>query len=207
MQAKLGSLIRLVIMQFSFSNPDIVPECVKRLPHETVEEAVARKALPVTRQPLIQPTEDVSLVEIAGMLEQERYELVSAFCKPRINQNAFGTYYMVRFVFAHRMYLDISPEFKLVQSRIREALNEICVPALWRTRSFLNPFLRGGRHYGQYTLSMNFEVRKPLFQPNGQPAGVWQRDAAGEKVGTAPIPLKARFKLRVHDHVVGLTDA
>ncbi len=205
MQTTLGPSVRIVAFQFSFSNPDVVPDCIKRLPAETPIEAVARKTVPVPGQALIQPTEDVSLAEIPGMLEQTEYELVDAFYKPRIDQKTGKTYHMVRFVFSHRDYVNLSPEFKVVRDRIRLALNEICVQAMWRTRSFLNPFFKDGERVGgQYAMSLNFEVRKPLFLPDGQPVVMWQKDAQGKRVGTAPLPLQAKFSLAIEDRVVTL---
>jgi hypothetical protein len=178
---------------------------VKRLPCETPEEASARKVMPIAGQAIIQPTEDVSLAEIPGMLEQADYELVDAFYKPRIDQKTRKTYHMVRFVFAHRDYVSLSPEFRLIRDRIRLALNEICVQAMWRTRSFLNPFFKDGeRIEEQSAMSLNFEVRKPLFLPDGQPVVMWQKDAQGKRIGGAPIPLQAKFTLVVEDKVVAL---
>jgi hypothetical protein len=205
MQTTLGTSVRLVSLQFSFSNPDVVPECVKKLPRETQEEASARKTMPIPGQAIIQPTEDVSLVEIPGMLEKAGYELVDAFYKPRIDQKTKKTYHMVRFVFAHHAHVSLSPEFKSVRDRIRLALDGICTQAMWRTRSFLNPFYKDGeRVEDQYAMSLNFEVRKPLFLPDGQPVVMWEKDAQGKRTGTAPVPLKARLNLVVEDQTIAL---
>src|SRR4051812_33826878 len=119
MSVQLGPSVRLVSLQFSFSNPDVVPDCIKRLPRETPTEATARKTVPIPGQAIIQPTEDISLVEIPKLLEEARYELVDAFYKPRIDpNNSRKTYHMVRFVFAHREHVSLSPEFALVRHRI-----------------------------------------------------------------------------------------
>ena len=208
MQTKLGSSIRLVTLQFSFTNPDVVPSCVKRLSHETQEQAVARKAMPTPGQPVIQPTEDASLMRLPSALEKVGYELVDAFYKPRIDQKSGRTYHMVRFVFAHHDYVNLSDEFKRVRNTIRVALDEVCIQAMWRVRSFVNPFFKDGTQCdGQSALSLNFEARKPLFLPNGQPVVVWQRDANGEKVGEAPLPLKAKVAVSVQDQAVQLLNA
>ena len=206
MQTTLGPSVRLVSLQFSFSNPDVVPDCVKRLPAETPTQATARKTVPVPGQAVIQPTEDISLAEIPKMLEDSGYELVDAFYRPRVDpSNPKKTYHMVRFVFAHREHVSLSSEFKLVRERIRLALNEICTHAMWRTRSFLNPFYRNGEGIeGQYAMSLNFEARKPLFLPDGQPVVMWQKDAEGRRVGTAAVPLQAKFALVVKDSIITL---
>lgn len=207
MQTKLGSSIRLVTLQFSFTNRDVVPSCIKQLSHETQEEAVARKVMPTPSQSVIQPTEDASLVGLPSMLEQAGYELVDAFYKPRIDQKSGRTYHMVRFVFAHHDHVNISDEFKRVRNTIRVALNDVCTQAMWRVRSFVNPFFKNGtRSEGQNVLSLNFEARKPLFLPNGQPVVVWQRDTGGERVGEAPLSLRAKVAVRVQDQVVQLVN-
>src|SRR3989344_7820783 len=208
METKLDSSIRLVMLQFSFTNPDVVPSCIKQLAHETQEEAVARKAMPIPGQPVIQPTEDASLAGLPSALEQVGYELVDAFYKPRINQESGRTYHMVRFVFAHHDYVNLSDEFKRVRNTIRIALDEVCMQAMWRVRSFVNPFFKNGtRCDDQNVLSLNFEARKPMFLPNGQPVVVWQRNGCGEKVGEAPLPLRAKVAVRVQDQVVQLLNA
>lgn len=206
MQAALGPSVRLVSLQFSFNNPTVVPTCVKRLPFETLPEAINRKTVPIPGQALIQPTEDISLAAITQMLESNGYELVDAFYKPRIDpRNPKKMYHMVRFVFAHRDHVVLSPEFKLIRDRIRLAIDEICTQAMWRTRSFLNPFYKDGAEIeGQHAMSLNFEARKPLFLPDGQPVVMWQKDAEGKRVGTAPVPLQAKFALVVENGVVTL---
>ena len=140
-------------------------------------------------------------------MEQVGYELVDAFYKPRIDRESGRTYHMVRFVFAHHDCVNLSDEFKRVRNTIRVALDEVCISAMWRVRAFVNPFFKNGaRCDDQFALSLNFEARKPLFLPNGQPVVVWQRDASGEKVGEAPLPLKAKVAVRVQGQAVQLVN-
>lgn len=80
----LNSTVRLVALQFSFSNPDAIPTSVKRLNRETQEERVERKNQS-SGVMVIEPTEKCSLVEFLGELEVARYEMVDGFYKKRID--------------------------------------------------------------------------------------------------------------------------
>src|SRR3989344_4090925 len=99
----LAESVRLVMLQFSFARPNVIPPHVLLRDHETLEVAV---------DPL--PT----------MLEASGYELVGAFCKPRIQyQRADGaTYYMVRFTFARMEHATPTDEFLAVRDVIRQEL-------------------------------------------------------------------------------------
>ena len=113
---------------------------------------------------------------------------------------------MVRFLFARREFVDLSEEFKVVRDIISKELRSICEVAMWRVRTFLNPFYKDGEEViGYRAISVNLESRKPLFCPDGQPVTVWQKDEKGNRVGDAPLPLKPDYCLRVKDNTVQLT--
>lgn len=206
----LNGTVRLVALQFSFSNPDAIPATVKRQDRETPEERVERKNHS-SGVMVIEPTEKCSLVEFLGELEAAGYEMVDAFYKERIDAKdprGKRSYHMVRFLFARREFVDLSDEFKKVRDTIRAELRSICEAAMWRVRSFSNPFYKNGEEIpDQRAVSVNLEARQPLFRPDGQPVTVWQKDENGKRVGDAPLPLKADYSLRIVGDAVQLVTA
>ena len=204
----LDSSVRLVALQFSFSNPGAMPVSVKRLNQETSEERNERKNHS-SGTLVIEPTENCSLVDFLDDLKSAGYEMVDAFYKERIDPKyprGQRTYHMVRFLFARREFVDLSEEFKVVRDIISKELRSICEVAMWRVRTFLNPFYKDGEEViGYRAISVNLESRKPLFCPDGQPVTVWQKDEKGNRVGDAPLPLKPDYCLRVKDNTVQLT--
>jgi len=207
----LAESVRLVMLQFSFARPNVIPPHVLLRDHETLEEAVARKTnkLPVTQ--LLEPTPLVAVDPLPTMLEASGYELVGAFCKPRIQyQRADGaTYYMVRFSFARHEYATPTEEFLANRDVVRQELRGMTNLVLWRTRAYLNWFFddngdppAGG--HDQTVASINLEVRQPMFEPNGRVVQTRrERDADGNRIGE-PVPLKPRHLLGVFNNTIEL---
>ena len=198
--------IRLVSLQFSFSNPGVIPASVKRLERETADEMIKRKSQK-TGILVIQPVENVSLVEFLHDLEKVGFEMVDAFYKERIDRKdprGNRTYHMVRFLFARHEFVNISDVFKKAQRVVRDELKSICEVAMWRVRVFSNPFYKNGEQIpNQRALSINLEARKPLFAPDGKPITIWQKDGDGWRIGEAPVPIQADFQLRIIDDTIG----
>lgn len=206
----LNGTVRLVALQFSFSNPDVIPATVKRQDRETPEERVGRKSHS-SGVMVIEPTEKCSIEEFLEELEAAGYEMVDGFYKERIDANdprGKRSYHMVRFLFARREFVELSDEFKKVRDTIHAELWSICEAAMWRVRSFSNPFYKNGEEIpDQRTVSINLEARQPLFRPDGQTVTVWQKDENGKRVGDAPLPLKADYCLRIVGDAVQLVTA
>jgi len=210
----LNGTVRLVALQFRFSNPDVIPSSVKnRLGRETREEYEKRKSHS-SGVVVIESTEKkYSLVEFLGELEAVGYELVDALYQERPHNNAKDThdkytYHMVRFVFARREFVELSDEFKKVRDTIRAELRSICEDALWCAQVFSNPFYKNGEEIpDQRAVNINLTARQPLFRPDGQPVTIWQKDENGERVGDAPLPLKADYCLRIVGDAVQLVTA
>jgi len=199
--------VRMVTLQFSFSNPNVIPASVKRLDKETKEERVTRKSRS-SGVLVISPTEKCSLVEILSGLESSGYVLVDGSCIERIDARDPDnkTYHMARFVFVHRRFANVSPQFEAVRDVIRDELDSICRDAFWRVRAFLNPFYgEGGEEVlDERAVSINLEVRLPLFHPDGTLVKVWWKDEYGERIGSVPFPIRANHHLRVSDGIVRL---
>ncbi|MBN1585012.1 hypothetical protein JW899_01460 [Candidatus Uhrbacteria bacterium] len=206
MVALNGSTV-LVALQFSFSNPNAIPATVKRQDRETPEERMKRKNN-ASGVRVIEPTGKCSLLGFLEELEAAEYEMIDAFYKERIDaKDPYGrrSYHMVRFLFARHEFVELSDEFKKVRDIIRAELQSICEAAMWRVRSFSNPFYKNGKEIPDLrTVSINLEARQPLFRPCGQPVTVWQKDKNGERVGDAPLALKADYCLRIVNDAVQL---
>lgn len=198
---------RRIVVQFSFTNAAAIPPSVARRNPETLEERIERKSHS-TGSMFIAPTPQCSIADFLTELETEGYELVDAFYKPRIDgkdPRSNRTYHMVRFVFATSDLAKPSDEFKAARETLRAELKAICEGALWRVRSFLNPFYVNGEEVeGQNVVSVNLEAREPLCRPDGQPVTVWQKDADGNRVGNAPLPIAPKSNLHIVDGVITL---
>ena len=201
-QNVLNRSVRLVMLQFSFSNPGAIPNGVKSRQPETIEERTARKSHASGVQ-FIEPVENCSLVEfLESDLDGAGYELVDAFYKPRSDQNG-RTYHAVRFLFARKEHVVSCEKFKKVRDSLCDELRAMVEFAAWRVRGFLNSvYMNGEEIPDQCAISLNLEARKPLFRPDGQPVTVWQKDGEGNRLGDAPVPIRPDFVFRIKGDTV-----
>jgi len=199
----LNSAVRLVCLQFSFSSGKLVPDIIKGLPRETLEERVKRKKRNSGRL-VIEPVAKVHLIQFLSELEEAGYQLVDAFCKERIDGKRRGqTYNMVRFVFARNEFATPSEAFRERRAAIRQELVTFCQSAMWRVRVFDNPmYLDGEEVPDQRAYSINLEARMPLLRADGEPVKEWQKDAQGHKVGLEPLPIQPDYLLRAPHAVI-----
>lgn len=159
--------VRLVFLQFTFSNPKIVPLFVRRIEPKTLAEEIEHKNQIPGRQ-IIEPIANVSLQFFPFYLEANGYQLTDAFYQTRFKEKDNRPYHMVRFLFYQQQNLRISSEeFRQIQSLLRAELQELSNTALWQVKAFLNPFFENGQEVpGQYALSINLAARRPFFEPN-----------------------------------------
>lgn len=201
---KLGPSVRMVSVQFSFSNPDVIPAVVKRAAPETTQVRTERKSRSSGTM-IIVPTEKCSITGIMEALEAAGYELVDALYQTRLDgkdPRLQRKYHMVRFIFARHEFAQVSPEFMSVRDAIRAALQSMSTAAMWRVRGFDNPFYQDGEEVlGQRALSLNFEARQPLNNPDGTPVAIWQKDGQGKRIGDSPVPIRPSYQLVVDETV------
>ena len=185
--------VKLINLQFSFSNSAVVPSGLPRRPLETSSERYARTDRTPTGAHVIQFVEDVSLCDLADDLQQNEFELTDAFSQRRGVTRAFE---MVRFVFT------ITPPGTRDTKTFHQSLQMMCQQALWRVGVWLNPFfVEGGRQApGQHAISISCNSRKPLYDNTGRPVKIWRKDANGQRLGAAPIAIKAKYALRFDQH-------
>lgn len=203
---RVNGALRLVILQFGFTNPDVIPPLVKRRQPELRHEREVRKA----HQDgvlVIEPTESCSVLEFVHELEAAGYELVDAFHQARpARPDSTGPryYHAVRFTFARREHVSISEKFRQEREAFRLELLEIARTSLWRVRVWSNPFYVEGVPSGETVLSANMEVREPLFHPDGTPVAVWPahlKDKRKRRPEDQKVPVGPKFLL----HALGDT--
>ncbi|MBU1179605.1 hypothetical protein KJ885_01540 [Patescibacteria group bacterium] len=217
----LDESVKLVSLQFSFSNRNAVPAWLPSIDPETPAEqqARAKRNADASGEEMIPPTEKCSLAMIVDDLEEAGYVLVDGLHQERINaKDTRRTYQMCRFVFLRRDAVEeLRDELGSTRAKITEGLGELCLLAMWRVRAFLNPLFKGSvlskcpelfsGDEPPHAASINMETREPLFRPDGQPIMVWQKDENGERTGAEKVPLSPKHCLCVEDGAIQLQDA
>ena len=210
----LDGSVKLVMVQVSFSNPNVLPKWIDVDEKEQPEERVERKVR-ANGTMIIEPVEDMncSLDQFVSDLEEAGFALVSAICQKRPHGKQKGQFYwMARFVFVRQEDLQANEGFDRVKHLIYAELRNIFREALWRVRAFRNPFFKDEEEVaGAASLSINCEARKPLrvIEQNRppRPAMEWLKDENGQKIGDGPVAVKAKCHLRVQDGEVRLVKA
>jgi len=199
--AKLTDKTRLIVVQLIFSNPEAIPRTVDTRPDETQTEALNRVFLPTTPM-VIPPLSGCSLGEFEDSLEREGYILVDAFHKTRVNVElgARERYETVRYIWARREFAEVTEDFRKKRPHISQEFSRIMKGTMWTVKAHINPFFVNGMSVPeQEVLTVVLAKRQPLFQPDGKPITVWQRDRNGQRVGTAPQPIRPFSSLVVQD--------
>jgi hypothetical protein len=205
MARSLEEDIRMVIMQFAFTNESLVPEGISRKAEESPEHFVARGQA-VRGEQILEPVEKVSAVRFIGDLVEAGYVLVDAFWRQM--QKVGRPFFTVRFVFVQEDHANSSEDFLHKRPKVIEALTSLTTEAMWRTRAFLNPFfLQGDMIEGVYSISVNLEARVPMFDKDGNPLLVWLKDKRGEKIGDQPVPIEPQLFLRIENGDIVVADA
>jgi len=183
--------VRMVTIQFSFTNPAAIPAAVRQLERETVLEHIARQ-LQATGEQVIGATENCYV----ALIEPEGFELVDALYQKRVDRrNTNRTYHMVRFILVRSEFAAPSEEFKKVRVAIYDDFLEVTRTAFWRVRAFLKPFYKDGEEVaGQRALSINLEARVPLYHPDGSTVMARPKDGNGKPIGPLQ-PLQANLML------------
>lgn len=184
-----------IYLQFSFTNPRLVPSQMKPLPLETQENREWRKAGLTGRQ-VIAPTANCEVDDLLDQLKDAGYELVDACWQQRLGVSPTGRdhYYMIHFEFRKR---DQAGQYEATDDLYRAFaawyLKKLVHNAYWRVRAYVNPPLDS--RLGAEDVSINFEVRTPCREADGRLMRQWNRDADGERVGDAPVEVRPNFRL------------
>ena len=188
----LAKNAQTIMVQFAFSNADLVPHSLRRLPHESLRQAYIRSAS-ANGEMVVEPTENVDLVVFLDDLQQNGYKLVDGIYQKRPDyRNPNKTYNMVRFVFSSQA------ADKPMKQDISRALQTLAEEASWTTKVYFNPiYIAGQAVEGKINISVNLMARKPYRSADGQPVKQWRRDTDGRKVGDGPLPIQPDRHLRI----------
>lgn len=201
----LSHNIRMIALQFSFSNKKIVPTSIRHIPKETPKEFILRKQK-ANGVMIIQPVHQCSLIEFITDLENAKYTMVDALYQQRLNAGCLRAkyYHMIRFLFTRPEYARPSEELLEKYNNIKTELSKLCAEAMWRVRIFSNPWLTNNTEIPKQHvfLSINLEARQPLYHPNGQPVKMWQKDKNGKRMGDAPLPVQPNYYLRIINNII-----
>lgn len=201
---QLSSDVRAVLLQFSFSNKNLIPPWVydaseKRRP--TKEDG---------GKEVISATQDCSLVGFVEAFVEGNYKLVDAFTQERsYGNNPRSFYYIVGFVFVRTEFARVSESYMEFRDVIIGGLKDLCNQSFWRVRAYINPSRdKDGQEVpGLKEISINMEARKPRVDANGELIKLWERDEKGRKVGDKPLPLKPAFNLVLEGDEIKLISA
>ena len=195
-QLFVNSNMRLIGVQFNFSNSAIIPPTIEQRRKESVVEQKERKNRPNDGRMVIKPIDSVSIQYLINDLEELGYELVDGFSQERPHPKRRDmTYFTTRSVFVKSDHATISEEFSSVRTSVRFDLIKICNDAFWRTTAFVNPFYENGHQVtGVKSANLNFSARTPIFNPDGTPLLARHKDEDGRRIGD-PVPLVAQHKM------------
>lgn len=162
----LDDSVRLIVLQFNFSNPNVIPRSIKISDQEQSQKEAAQK--PATGKLLFETPEKISLERaITGLLETG-YEMTDAFCKVKTNGRGKPNSYSAFFIFAKRENARITEKFWETRKQHYLELFRLCREALWQIKVFYNPLFENGKETaGQRAVNILAQNRQPLFQSNG----------------------------------------
>lgn len=193
--------VQTVMVQFSFSNRDLVPPLLCEERPGGVLENVRRKTMSAMGrggEQFIYGVHNVNAVPLVHDLEAMGYELVYSASVRRLRQGNPKPYWTVRFVFAEAESAEPTIEYLRSRESDRSALLDLLGQALWRVRAFRNPYFgRDGKLYDdRFSLSVNLEARVPLYD-NGERRRVWRKNELGQRIGESPVELGPDHDLRI----------
>jgi hypothetical protein len=202
MEIQIGSNVKTLLLQFSFSNIDNVPTSLWDVKSESKEESVERnkrnksaggrtgtRSIELIKEPY--PTE-VILAGLPEDLAEGGWVMVEALYQPRRNIHSPGQiYHAVRFLFVPKRFHEKDDQQQIEFKRFRPVAYAELVGmvnlALWRVRAFKNPsYANGAEIANLFSVSVNFEGRVPLFSSDGSPA-----------LGEGSQPIKPHSVLRL----------
>ena len=191
----LNGSIKLVVFQFSFSNPTGMPR-LPTLPQERPEERQRRKELPPGRL-AIPETPNVMAADFIAEVVNLGYRLVSGTTRgiPALKEGSLWTFRnRVRYVLIPRQDVDERRCADDPQS-LMEGLIQICLDAMWTVKAYVNPYRKDDM---DCSLNIVLTSRKPFQDRNGHPILVRAKDMNGIPIGD-PEPLVPEFFLKVVD--------
>lgn len=177
-----------ISLQFRIPRYALIPPTIR---HFKCGATPRNTSLPAGEM-ILEPTVGSSIITLVADIEKCGYQLIGTSYEERAHGEGCGKHYIVRFRFARALSGEKTTEaFRRVRYQVRRELQVICEEALWTACAYSNPLADEKRG-----MNVVLDTRKPFVQGDGQPVTVWQKDATGERIGDAPIPLKSEHHLR-----------
>lgn len=203
--------VRLVTIQFSSTNLNIIPVSLRHKELETEEERILRESRPVTGVRFLGPKENCFLEEFVDKLEAAGYELVDASEQERLDRKDASrrrVYGVAQFVFARREFVRRDEIDPLTIDSNHLELERMLQSAFWRVQVSCNPLFEGGEIVeGENTMCVNCDVRQPRFEPSGKPITKWRTSAQGHRLeADGSVPIEADFELLIADNRILIKD-
>lgn len=193
----LDGTVRLVILQFSFSNIRLIPSWLLEKRVETRKLDIPREKIKGTQ--LFQCDKDLYVLPVISGLAEAGFVMVDAFFKWRSDGHG-RQYSMVSFVLGLKKTAHLEDEFAEYRERSNKALALMCEQAMWRrVRGFRNSFfLRGEVVDGLYVVSIDLARRIPLLDRDGKRLVHWTIEDTG-KIDDEPVPIEPKSFLKIID--------
>lgn len=181
MNIVLDHSVHKILLQFSFSNPDIAPSAIMHLPKENDDESIRRnqrKQAGTEKNELIPAGKNPELVNVeslpADILLHGNWEFVATFCQTRNHTNGSSVYYTARFVFSRPHCAEPTEAFyKNFRGLAYAELQALAMLGLWRVRLYKNPLFKDGKPVkGAYEISINLDARQPMYEQDGKQCAV-----------------------------------
>lgn len=178
MNIKIGinDYVEMLLLQFDFTNSELVPLTVKDERREQESESQARKQRS-TQKPglqLIDPTVDNSHDTNINSLPEDLVKLdmtlVDAFFQKRVDAKKPNAYYhTVRFTFVPGSKAVFKDRFKEFMPIVYSELTGLTQLAFWRVRAYQNSYYLNDREVrGSCVVSINLGPPTPIFSSNGE---------------------------------------
>lgn len=178
--SKSLSNVKTILVQFAFSNEEVIPKWLRSEKKETLEEKKERMTQTADGKKLIEKHENVSVSSIFFELQKAGFHLNDGYSKELFKKD-FGTYFVARFTFSRQ-----ASKFDEIRFA-KKSLECLCERAFWDTKAFINPSsVEDGR---ESFVSVNMTGRKPIYQKDGSLVRKWETDESGNRVGTGPLPI------------------
>jgi len=177
------SSINTILVQFSISNTNAVPRCLRAERREALSEKEKRVSQNNGIE-LTEKRENVTVASIIFQLKDAGFFLVDGCTKELYHLDKKGTYTVARFTFKRE---EVKDDYIHLAKRAFRLLSE---DAFWAVKSYLNIPSEDGK---TSFISINMSGRKPLRDGAGNLIMARLRDNDGNQIGE-PVPIQPSGK-------------
>ena len=198
---KISENVRMVMVTLILSRGQNVPTPIKNREEETQDSIEARRMKRVPGKKVIERTENCDASKLFEALEWVGFRVVNI-----THQLMADSRHRIRVEFT-KFDADENSGRQLPTSRwqINRWLVGLIQEAFWATEVYDNPFfVNGNADPDGRMISIMFDGRRPLNQPDGKPVVAWRKDVNGQRTGVGPVPIEAEHRLTIEDSTIQL---